>query len=208
MNNTYKSLRSRLLYLWILFISLIIIGCAAEKGLRSLFPSETGLSAYTISGSTVTFSNNSLKVEVLPINPNYSDENQPFIMELLGQGFTIFSIRIENISNKKIIYNPAFTAVIDNRMGYNKPLDYTDIYNLVRYRKDGEMILKRIQGKFYDLSTTIIPGESAAKFLIFGRLEERSSKATLIMQEVYIGTETIALRFPFVFKVYAPSPSL
>lgn len=200
MNNTYKSPHSRLLYLWILFISLIIIGCAAEKGLRSLFPSETGLSSYTISGSTITFSNSSLKVEVLPINPDYSDEINPFIMGLLGQGFTIFSIKIENISNEKVIYNPAFTAIIDNFMGYNKPLDYTDMYDLVRYRDDGEMILKKIQGQFYDLATTVMPGESAAKFLIFGRLQEESNRATLTMEEVYIGTETIALRFPFVFR--------
>ncbi|MEE9591867.1 MAG: hypothetical protein V3W26_05075, partial [Thermodesulfobacteriota bacterium] len=51
-----------------------------------------------------------------------------------------------------------------------------------------------------DLATTVMPGESAAKFLIFGRLQEESNRATLIMDEVYIGTETIALRFPFVFR--------
>jgi hypothetical protein len=191
-------------------VSLIILGCAAEKGLRTLFPSESGLSDYTISDNTVTFKNDFIIVEVSPLNSIYSNENQPYIyiMELLDQGFTIFSIKIENLSNEKIMYNPSFTTIIDNRMGYNKPLDYTDIYDLVRDRKDGEMILKRIQGKFYDLATTIIPGESAAKLLIFGRLEEKSSKATLIMQEIYIGTETIELRFPFIFKVYAPSLSL
>jgi hypothetical protein len=125
------------------------------------------------------------------------------VKDILKSGHTIFSIAIENLSDKKIIYNPSFSHVVDNRLGYKRPLDYTDLYLLVRALDSDAERLKRMKGRFYDLAETVPSGHRVEKLLIFPPLEERSTKASLTMAEVYVGTETMKLTFPFALT---PAP--
>jgi hypothetical protein len=184
--------------LWILFLSLMIVGCGAKRGdLEILTPSTIALSNYSVSRNSAIFADDSLRVVVTPLS-RYSSHNQPpLVREILQQGHTIFSVAIENLSDKKIIYNPSFSHVADNRLGFKRPLDYTDLYFQVRSMDKGEERLKGMRGRFYDLAETVSPGKRIEKLLIFPPLEERSTKASLTMAEVYVGTETTKLTFPF-----------
>ncbi|MFQ5586697.1 MAG: hypothetical protein ACE5GF_07745 [Thermodesulfobacteriota bacterium] len=191
-----KSLLRGLFPLFTLALSLVIIGCAAKGGVQILLPAETDLTNYTASESSITFADDSLKIAATPRHPYTSIDHPSIVQALLKKGYPIFSITIESLS-KKIIYNPSFSIIIDNRLGFNRPLDYTDLYFLVRSMDDGEEHLKEMKGRFYDLAETVPPGNRVEKLLIFRPLEEKSSKATLVMQEVYVETETIKLSFPF-----------
>ncbi len=190
--------------LWILLLFLMIVGCGVKRGeLEILTPAKITPSNYSVSRSSIIFANDSLRVVVTPLSP-YSSHNQPsLVKDILKSGHTIFSIAIENLSDKKIIYNPSFSHIVDNRLGFKRPLDYTDLYFQVREMEHGEERIHKMKGRFYDLAETVPSGHRIEKLLIFPPLEERSTKASLTMAEVYVGTETTKLTFPFTLT---PAP--
>jgi hypothetical protein len=202
-----KPLRGWSFPLWILCLFLMIVGCGgcgAKRGeLEILTPSTISLSSYSVSRNSAIFADDSLRVVVTPLS-RYSSHNQPsLVKDILKSGHTIFSIAIENLSGKKIIYNPSFSHIVDNRLGFKRPLDYTDLYFQVREMEHGEERIHKMKGRFYDLAETVPSGHRIEKLLIFPPLEERSTKASLTMAEVYVGTETIKLTFPFTLT---PAP--
>jgi hypothetical protein len=82
-------------------------------------------------------------------------------------------------------------------------MDYTDLYGVVRGREEGnspESELRGLKGLYYDLTTTIPPGSTTSKLLIFPPLSERGKRARLRIKELYIGTDAISISFPFSMR--------
>jgi hypothetical protein len=202
-----RSPRGWFLPIWILCLSLMIIGCGAKHGeLESLSPTRVAHSNYSVSGNSAIFAAGSLRVIVTPLS-RYTSHNQPSLVKsILNSGHTVFSIAIDNLSDRKLIYNPSFSYVADNRLGYKRPLDFTDLYFIVREMEHGAERMRKMRGQFYDRNETVQPGKRIEKLLIFPPLEEHSTKATLTMQEVYVGTETMQLTFPFALTPLPVSP--
>ena len=154
--------------LWIICISLMIVGCGAKRGeLEILSPSRVAHSSYSVSGNSAIFAADSLRVVVTPLS-RYTSHNQPSLVEdILTSGHTVFSIAIDNLSDRKLIYNPSFSYVADNRLGYKRPLDYTDLYFIVREMEHGAERMRKMRGRFYDRNETVRPGKRIEKLLIF-----------------------------------------
>jgi len=182
----------------LLCLFLCLAGCAAKSEPRVMFPASAALPYYSTSGKTGIFSNDSLRVTATPLKAHNAPGLPLLVRELLKRDHLVFSITIENISDEKVIFNPDFSAATDNRLGFGRPLDHTDLFFLARSMEGKEELLNGMKGRFYDLTETVPPGGQRDKLLIFKPLEERSTKATLIMQEVYVGNETVQLTFPFV----------
>jgi len=182
----------------LLCIFLCLAGCAAKSEPRVMLPASAALPYYSTSGKTGIFSNDSLRVTATPLKAHDSPGQPLLVQKLLEREHPVFSITIENLSDKKVIFNPDFSAATDNRLGFGRPLDHTDLFFLVRSMEGEEKLLKGMKGRFYDLTETVPPGGQSDKLLIFKPLEKRSTKATLIMQEVYVGDETVQLTFPFL----------
>jgi hypothetical protein len=107
---------------------------------------------------------------------------------------------IENRSEEKIIFNPSHTSLMDNQLEYRKPINYTDLFDIVKKKekeRPAEFILKGLRGTYYDLNETVLPGDKTKKLLLFHPLSERGKRAVLKIKEVYIGIDTISLAFPF-----------
>ena len=107
-------------------------------------------------------------------------------------------MEIKNLSEERLIYNPSRTALMDNAMGYKKPLDYTDLYMLER--DTGADLIQGLKGRFYDLDVTLFPGEGVSRFLIFRPIDEGGTKAVLVLRAVYIGMDTVDIKLPFVIR--------
>jgi hypothetical protein len=61
-------------------------------------------------------------------------------------------------------------------MEYREPLDYTDLYYIVRRKYVGkapESELVGLEGKFYDLNITSLPAANTSKFLMFRPFKEK-----------------------------------
>lgn len=182
-------------------VLLVFFGCAAPKGKAYLFPDDNRLKGmYHKEGTDEgVFENGSIRVAVRRVKAS-DYEGSPLLKNLSDKKYVILSVGIENKSKLKAIYNPSMTVLTDDSMDYKKPLDYTDLYDAVIGDSALESGLSAMKGKFYDLALTLQPGEKTVKLLIFEPLSENTDKADLAMSDIYIGTETVNLRFPFLLK--------
>lgn len=188
----------------LLLAALMVSGCAKKvTGPRHLYPSEPPASGYSVTRDVSTFENGLIKITVRPLRPWKESAHSPLLDELLSKNYVILTLAIENRSREKTIYDPVHTSLVDDGMGYGRPLNYTDLYEFVSGREGGKFPaseLKALEGRFYDLSTTIPPGGKASKLLIFPPLEEKGKKAVLRIRELYIGTDAFSVNFPFTME--------
>ncbi len=188
-----------------IIVLLVFFGCAAPKGKAYLFPDGDRLKGmYHKEGTEEdVFENNSIRIAVRHIKAS-GYEGSPLLKNLLDKEFVILSASIENRSKLKTIYNPSMTVLTDDSLDYRKPLDYTDLYEAATGNSALESGLEAIKGKFYDLALTLQPGEKTSRLLIFEPLSKDAGKAELAMNDIYIGTDTVSLRFPFILKSLEP----
>ncbi len=181
-------------------IFLVLYGCA-RAGKAFLVPDGGRLTGqYHMDGTEeAVFKNDSLRVTVRRIKPSDS-EGSTLIKNLSDKKYIILKVGIENNSKFSVIYNPSLTALTDDGLDFLRPLDYTDLYDLTVADSGLESGLEDMTGKFYDIVLTLQPGEKSTRLIIFEPLSKNTSSAELDMEEIYIGTRTINLRFPFVLK--------
>lgn len=145
------------------------------------------------------FENGSIRVAVRHVKAS-DCEGSPLLKSLSDKKYVILSVGIENKSKLKAIYNPSMTVLTDDSMDYKKPLDYTDLYDAAIGNSGLESGLSAMKGRIYDLALTLKPGEKTTRFLIFEPLSKNAGRADLAINEIYLGTDTVNLRFPFLFK--------
>lgn len=184
-------------------------GCVHKPDVKLfMYPDDKGSEGYRRKAEQGVFENKSIRVSVRKIGESDEGSAQEVIAHLLKKDYLIFRMEIENISRHRAIYNPSFTAFTDDAMDYGTPIDYTDLYDMAegvweKGEKDADkkaFSMKGLKNLFYDLSTTIPPGAKTSKLLIFKPISKDCTKAALTLSELYIGTETIRVIFPFVFK--------
>lgn len=182
---------------------LAISGCAsAYKGPLRLYPAEIKTDEYYSNSREITFENKSVRIAVKALKQGENETGVTLIDDLMDDNYVLLRMDIENhaASKLKVIYNPAYTVFTDDSMDYRKPLDYTDLYDLAKDETEMETGVRKLRGRFYDLALTLAPGESVSKLLIFSPISENSRNAELVIGELYIGTKTIKVSFPFVLK--------
>ena len=174
-----------------------------------MYPDDKGPEGYSRKAGQGVFENRSIRVAVKKIGESDEGSTQEIIALLLKKDYLIFRMEIENTSTKyRAIYNPSFTTFAGDDMSHSAPIDYTELYEIAenaweKEEKDGArkpLSMKGLKGLFYDLSTTVPPGGKTSKLLIFKPVSKDCKKAALALSEFYIGTDTISVVFPFVFK--------
>src|SRR3990172_8529920 len=110
---------------------LFLSGCAASGPLY-LYPEKYRATGYHQSGERSVFENVSVKISLERIKGLSEREKNPVIQKLLDENFVLLGMDIENRSGHKIIYTPSHTSLITGAMGYEKPVDYTELYTYLR----------------------------------------------------------------------------
>ncbi|MBI5587778.1 MAG: hypothetical protein HY889_05365 [Deltaproteobacteria bacterium] len=196
----------KLLSLTIALLLITAYGCAhpGKTVANKLYPDrdEQGLAGYHNDDGTGVLENRSYRISVKHILPGDELDQPDILMDLIKRGYVVLRMKIENRSGKKITFNPVHTALTTDAFDYKKPLEYTDFYELAgdkddrtRQRKAGAM-----KGLFYDLTLTLLPGGKTSKLLIFPPLSNNVNKADLLVKDLYVGTDTEELYFPFVAR--------
>lgn len=182
----------------------VFTGCASPKGHIVLTALPTLLPGYAVLEQKIVFSNKDVKIGVLPLNSSETkkilsskDTSNPLAEALTQPKYLAFLLDIENSSKAKVMYAPTLTTLFDNDMGVHKPLDYTDLYTLVGSSPNPEAAINAIRDMIYDLDIIIGPGQRTSRLLLFSGIEEETGKVAISMEEIYIGTSTIALSFGF-----------
>ena len=179
-------------------------GCAsAPDGRVVLHPAKYRMEGYTRSADQWIFENGNVNIRVLHIRPGGGGPDvigSALVSELHKREYLLLRLVIRNDSDFNIIYNPALTTFKDGKLGYKKPLDYTDLYSIFA-RGTGDVDLKNHSRLFYDLSAMIRPGERASRLLVFTPPNKKTRKGELAIQNLYVEKEIINVSFPFVLRV-------
>ena len=177
--------------------ALFLASCASgPKGPRHFYPSDMALSGYAKKETRWVYEDKSVRVLVSPPGEELAQEGS-FAAELAKKGYVLVRVDIENLSGKKIYYNPSLTTLTDDSMSYRKPLDYTDFFEMTREDPRMEKRLAAEKNRFYDTAANVPAGSSVSKSLVFAPLSKNAWSAEVQIKDIYIGTDTISLRFPF-----------
>src|SRR3990170_2833867 len=167
LHGTYKPALPGPVFFFLLFLAL---GCATAPpaGRPVLFPSDEQADGYSHKGLAWTYRGKDLLVIVRGYKPG--PDAGGVEDDLYLKDYVLVEMGIENLSGKKVIYNPAMTSLRDDAMGYAKPLDFTDLYAMNSGEKGG---LTGFGSRFYDLSITLMPGKRVERLLAFRPLEAK-----------------------------------
>jgi len=168
-------------------------GCTPTPKTGYLVPDTRGPKGYEVVAGAGVVENEFARLSASQVRKG--EETSPLLASLLEKNYIIMNLSIENLSDRDLIYKPNLTAIDNDAFDFIRPLDYTDIYGL------GDMEgLEAIRHRFYDLDTTLRPGQQSKKLLIFRPLSKNVKKAVLRIDDLYIGTDYIRVTIPFVFK--------
>ena len=181
-------------------------GCANwNKNARVLlYPAaeEKGLYGYHVYAGAGSLETKDYKLIVKQVRPGDELGEPRIVTDLLERRYIVLMFAIENRSANKITFNPARTALTTDEFDYQKPLEYPDFYELSEGKNDRakERDAGEMKGRFYDSTLTVVPGEKTSRMLIYPPLTGSSEKADLLIKDLYIGTDTEEIYFPFAIK--------
>lgn len=180
-----------------LVVLLIVSGCSTKPKTGALLPVDNMGAGYHRESDEGVFENDSIGVRVRAVKDG---GGVAILDELIKSKYAVFNMEIVNRSKVRIQYDPSTTVLTDDESSYLKPIDYTDLYDLKAGAEGGEKELSKLRGRFYDVSTTLSPGEKTSKLLIFKPFGEGMEEAELKVRDIYIGTEPIDVTFRFEVK--------
>ncbi|VAW37132.1 hypothetical protein MNBD_DELTA02-1237 [hydrothermal vent metagenome] len=172
------------------------------KRVLRLQPIEPRSSEYSMVEGRLIMEDKDMSVTIRQLRSCCNTRKSTLLNKLFENNYVLMRLTIKNKSKKRITYNPSHTFLLAGKMDYKKPLNYTDLYDIVSAKDDGmapELMLSAIRGRYYDLNTSVAPGGRESKILIFRKLSKNSkrSKAIIKMNEVYIGTKTRSITYLF-----------
>lgn len=184
-------------------------GCGPKniEGPLYLVPSKNDAKGFSVENNAHVFEHDLVKISVKPLAKGESAGHE-LLDGLLKRDYFLIRMSIENRSDEKLTYNPSQTALTDFGFSYNRPLDFTDLYDVFSSGdgtdEDGALVsddlLNELKGSYYDNTITIQPGESVSRFLIFSPFKEKAKAAELRINDIYIGPRSKRLIFPFLVK--------
>lgn len=203
--------------LFLLPLLLAAASCGAKKlGPPVLYPSTKDADGYSSKDQAWYYEGKSLTVTVRQAGPEAGaggseedakkgaeekEEYTTVLDDLFDSGYTFLRLDITNQTEDKMFYNPFLTVLMDNDLGYSKPLDYTDLYEFVREQdgsvEDIEADLNDIKDEYYDGTVSIEPGGKVSRLLIFRPLSGRAGTAELKIKDIYTVKLSTDVVFPF-----------
>lgn len=161
-----------------------------------LRPAETDVPGYSTQARSASFTAGGLRVTLHPLAPD-EPSGSALIDGLAAAGFVVIAMEISNSTNAKVVYNPIYTVMRDDELGYEKPLDLTDFHAMAREMDEGGRLLSEIEGRIYDLVEVIGPDRAVRRHLVFRPPDPEARRAEITMDQVYVGATVTRLRFSF-----------
>ncbi len=184
----------------LLIFTCLISSCAhhkVEKGF--LFPGQYALEGYSTEGDAVVYEDSLIRITARQLRTK-SSLHKTLSRQLFDEGFVLVRMDITNKSKHRVLYDPALTSLRDSKMGYFKPMDFTDLYMMKLKKKGITASLTGAGDVFYDLGERLAPGKSTSKLLVFGALTENANEAELVMKSIYVGKDILDLTFNFLIQ--------
>jgi hypothetical protein len=111
----------------------------------------------------------------------------------------LFALTLQNHSQASLIFNPGFVTIKTNRIGGIKPLDYADLYMLLRERPQALADAQPLLEKHVWLRPeTLPPGGASSRLLAFEPLPTKKTKSAVVdCAWLHLDGESFHLKFPY-----------
>ncbi|UCF81722.1 MAG: hypothetical protein JSV08_04730 [Acidobacteriota bacterium] len=180
---------------------------AQPKGTEPLVPAPVA-APYRVEGRVIVYEALGVRATLRQVMPS---EEAAFFEECTGRRqllfspdgtssfFLLFALTLQNHSQASLVFNPGFITIKTNRIGGIKPLDYADLYMLLRARPqalaDAQPLLEK---HFWLQPETLPPGSASSRLLVFEPLPTKKTKSAVVnCAWLHLGGESFHLAFPY-----------
>jgi len=174
-------------------------GCASTPDLPVFFvPADEGPEGFTLKDERWAFETKLIRLSAAPMRP--ADlTNEPLAIGVLAtKNYIIIRLEIENKSDRKLIFNPAYAALLTDTSDYYKPVDYTDIYEILAGEDEIGAPVRGLRGHMYDVTVTLEPGITTSRLLIFPPVNMDADSAQMFLKNIYIGKADVSFTIPLI----------
>jgi hypothetical protein len=180
---------------------------AQPKGVEPLVPAPTA-APYRVEGRALVFEALGVRATLSQVMPS---EEAAFFEARAGRPQRVFSpdgasspallfaLTLQNHSQAPLIFNPGFVTIKTNRIGGIKPLDYADLYMLLRARPQALADAQPLLEKHVWLQPeTIPPGGASSRLLVFEPLPSKKTKSAVVdCAWLHLGGESFHMAFSY-----------
>jgi hypothetical protein len=113
---------------------------------------------------------------------------------------TSFLLKIENRSDQEFILDPASVRFAPGYGPLLSPYNYAHLYMELPHGSDKQKILLDLRKAIYERSTSLPPGHTIEKLVLFKRPEKVGPFASIILERLYVGgkEQQVSLEFKAV----------
>ncbi len=111
--------------------------------------------------------------------------------------FFYFRLTIRNRTGSQVEINPIFFAAVTDTPEYRKPLNYDELYRILKNFHDPSEFEDILQKSLPDFFSPIMNGEEKSGILIFRNFREKSKECLIKLDAMSIAGEPIAFTFPY-----------
>ena len=178
----------------------------APKGPVLLHPAPPAAKDYALVQGAIVYSGDGFSVSARPWDYRLvaaevarSGEPSPFGKDEEAAGrFLFVRLRFENLSTKTLLFNPMRAALVEGTEAPILPVENAD---LVAFAGDdlasAEALARTFRRMSFDLTASVPPGGTLERYLIFLTPEEPPKKLELELEDLWLGSSSFDLLFPF-----------
>lgn len=187
-----------------LAVAVLAAACAAAGGGPLLLhPAPPAADGYRLDVGALVFEGRGISVTARPMDWRLVEEElraagpNPFGDGEAGTGrFVFIRLRVENRSAETLVLNPLRATLLHEERTPYLPVEHSDLLML-----SGSDPAAAARGAAFrrcclDQTLTLRAGGSAERYLVF-RSPGREGEMSLVLDEVWLGTSALELRFPF-----------
>jgi hypothetical protein len=172
-------------------------------------PPPPSASDYALAQGALVFSGQDFTVSVRPWDYRLvageltrSGEPSPFGESEEDAGrFLFFRVRLENRSQRKLVFNPLYAVLLREGAAPIVPLENSDLLAFADEKiAAAEARSRAFRRLSFDGAATVRPGETLERYLVFPAPEEASKALTLFLDELWWGATSFGPKF--VFETY------
>lgn len=188
---------------------LVACGPRALRGPLLLHPTPPSVDGYALDQGAIVYSGPEFSVSARPVDYRLvakeaalSGEPSPFGEGEEGAGrFLFVRVRLENRSKRALVFNPMRASLLRSEEAPLVPLENSD---LVMFAGDdlagAESVARSFRRLCFDGTTTVRALSSTERLLVFPAPEEAGKEMTLAIDDLWLGSASVDLRF--AFEVY------
>ena len=187
----------------------LLCGCAAQKkpqGPLLLHPVPPAAEGYALTQGAIVFTAPGFTVSARPWDYRLvaaelarSGEPNPFGKDEAATGkFLFVRLRFENRSTKALVFNPMLATLSSGGEAPIVPVENADLMAFADENLEVAEALARIFRRLsFDLTATVPAGGTLERYLVFPSLKEARKEIALRLDDLWLGSSSFDLLFPF-----------